>query len=53
MKYQNIKTGFVFESDSECKGKDWVRLNSSPVSEDAKEEKPTRAKRTKKDGNDK
>lgn len=31
MKYQNTKTGFIFESDSEIAGKDWVKL-SPPVS---------------------
>ena len=57
MKYQNVKTGFVFETDSICTGEDWVRM-SSPVPVKAKEteeekpvEKPkpkTRSKRTKK-----
>ncbi len=55
MKYQNTKTGFVFDSDSECKGEDWVRLDppSAPVKEEVKEDKPVKAKRTKKDGNGK
>ena len=58
MKYLNKKTGFVFNSDSECVGEDWVEVQSSPeapdtvqtlvkepVQEDKKEEKPKRAKK--------
>lgn len=58
MKYQNIKTGFVFESDSICAGEDWRVISASPVSVKAKEpeaEKPItkpqpkiKTKRTKK-----
>ena len=58
MKYLNKKTGFVFNSDSECVGEDWVKVQSSPeapapekapskepVKEEKKEEKPKRAKK--------
>ena len=51
MRYQNTKTGFIFESDSECKGEDWVELNSRPASKNDEEEKPKTVKRTKKNGN--
>lgn len=65
MKYQNTKTGFVFDSDTECAGEDWVKLDPLPAAkevkklqkvekpekvEKVKEEKPVKAKRTKKDG---
>ena len=53
MKYQNIKTGFVFESDSECKGEGWVKLNPRSAPDETNEEKPVKTKRTKKDGNSK
>lgn len=53
MKYQNTKTGFVFESDSECKGEDWVKLDPRPVSKEDKGEEPKTVKRTKKNGNSK
>ncbi len=56
MKYQNTKTGFVFDSGSECTGEDWVRLDPLPAPKEVKEikdEKPIKAKRTKKDGNGK
>lgn len=46
MWYQNIKTGFVFESKTEITGEDWVKLNPQPnVSEDTKPKK--RVKRDK------
>ncbi len=55
MKYQNTKTGCIFESDCECAGEDWVTLSPSSVAseepEAAKEEvkeKPKANKRTKK-----
>ena len=55
MKYQNTKTGFIFDSDCECAGEDWVTLSPSSVAskepEAAKEEvkeKPKANKRTKK-----
>ena len=53
MKYRNIKTGFVFESDSLCKGEGWEPISSSPASpkkvepekeEPKKEEKEPEAK---------
>ena len=45
MKYRNIKTGFVFDSPCELKGADWEKIPTAPI----KEEKPVKAKRTKKD----
>lgn len=56
MKYQNVKTGFVFDSDSECTGEDWVKLSPSPAPrkvEEVKEEKEEKPKRTRKNGNSK
>lgn len=55
MKYQNTKTGFVFDSDSECSGEDWVGLSSSPTTKEEKKvkEEPVEPKRTKKNGNSK
>lgn len=47
MKYRNTKTGFVFDSDTECKGEDWEKLNSPSTSKETKEEKPAKAKRIK------
>lgn len=51
MKYRNIKTGFVFESDTECKGEDWEALSPSPkvapVQQPDVEDKP-KPKRVKK-----
>lgn len=51
MKYRNINTGFVFESDTECKGEGWERLSPppkvAPVQQPAEEDKP-KPKRTKK-----
>lgn len=52
MKYQNTKTGFVFESDSECKGADWVMLNPPSDVEEEKTE-PVKARRTRNNGNSK
>lgn len=50
MKYRNIKTGFEFESDSECKGEDWESLSPSPVApvQQPDEEVKTKPKRTRK-----
>ena len=48
MKYKNTKTGFVFDSPCEIQAEGWEKLNPSPVKE-VKEDKPVRAKRTKKD----
>ena len=58
MKYRNIKTGFVFESDSLCKGEGWEPISSSPASpkkaepkkeepkkEEPKQEEPAKPKR--------
>lgn len=55
MKYQNTKTGFVFDSDSKCSGEDWVKLSPSPATKEDKKEKeePVEPKRTKKNGNSK
>lgn len=54
MKYQNTKTGFVFDSDSKCSGEDWVKLSPSPAKEEKKvKEEPVEPKRTKKNGNSK
>ena len=49
MKYQNTKTGFIFDSDSECKGEDWVLLNPTPAP--VKEEKEPTPKRSKNGSN--
>ena len=51
MKYQNTKTGVIFDSDCECTGADWVILNPAPVAVEV-EEKPE-PKRNKKNGNSK
>lgn len=56
MKYQNVKTGAVFESDSICVGEDWKEVQPSPAPAEVEspkepEKKPqprTKAKRTKK-----
>ena len=55
MKYQNTKTGFVFDSDSKCSGEDWVDLSPSPATKEPKavKEEPVEPKRTKKNGNSK
>ncbi len=55
MKYQNTKTGFVFDSDSMCSGEDWVKLSPHPTAKEAKavKEEPIEPKRTKKNGNSK
>ncbi len=51
MKYRNINTGFVFESDTECKGEGWECLSPppevAPVQQPEKEDKP-KPKRIKK-----
>lgn len=49
MRYQNTKTGFVFETPCELNGEDWVKLPSPSPKVKEKEEKPVRAKREKKD----
>ena len=46
MKYQNTKTGFVFESDCECHGEGLIKIESSPSNAET-EKKPTRKKATK------
>ena len=43
MKYQNTRTGFVFESDCECNGEDLIVLESSPSNTET-EKKPTKKK---------
>lgn len=53
MKYQNTKTGFVFDSDSECRGEDWVRLDPLPAKTEEAKEEPKEPKRTRKNGNSK
>lgn len=48
MKYQNIKTGFVFEAKTEIKGEDWVKLDPQPtLKASAKTEPKKKTKRTK------
>lgn len=50
MKYQNTKTGFVFETPCELSGEDWVKMPSpSSVVKEKEEKKPVRAKKEKKD----
>ena len=50
MKYKNIKTGFVFDSQCEIKAEGWVKLDPQPViTEEKKADKPVRTRRTKKD----
>lgn len=39
MKYRNIKTGFIFETDSECTGEGW-ELISSPKKVESKKAEP-------------
>lgn len=53
MKYQHTKTGFVFESDSECSGADWVKLDPLPTKEAKAKDEPIETKRNKKNGNSK
>ena len=48
MKYMNIKTGYIFESDAEIKGGNWVELNSQP-SVTKKEENTTEENTTEED----
>jgi hypothetical protein len=43
MRYQNTKTGFVFDSDAECHGEDLIVIEPSPVIEQAEKEKPKKA----------
>ena len=51
MKYQNTKTGFVFDFKSEIAGEHWVKLDAPLVVEEKTEEiKPAPKKRTKKNG---
>lgn len=55
MKYQNTKTGFVFESETDCSGEDWVKLNPSAPAKEEKvvKDEPITPKRAKKNGNSK
>ena len=39
MKYQNVKTGFIFDSDSACKGEDLILIESSPKKKQVEEVK--------------
>jgi hypothetical protein len=39
MKYQNVKTGFIFDSDSVCKGEDLILIESSPKKKQVEEVK--------------
>lgn len=47
MKYKNIKTGFVFESNTEVKGEDWVELSPLPSVYEENEPKPAPKRRKK------
>lgn len=49
MKYQNTKTGFVFETPCKLEGADWVEISSPSSKVKEKEVKPVRAKKEKKD----
>lgn len=40
MKYRNIKTGFIFETDSECTGEGWELISSSPKKAEPKKAEP-------------
>lgn len=40
MKYTNKKTGFIFESDSECTGDGWELISSSPKKAEPKKAEP-------------
>lgn len=40
MKYRNIKTGFIFETDSECTGEGWELVSSSPKKAEPKKAEP-------------
>ena len=40
MKYRNIKTGFIFETDSECTGEGWELISSSPQKAEPKKAEP-------------
>lgn len=53
MKYQNTKTGVIFDSDCECTGPDWVILNPAPVAVEVEVEEKPKPKRNKKNGNSK
>lgn len=49
MKYQNTKTGFVFETKSEVKAEGWVLLDPRPtIAEDKKPEPKPRKKKVEK-----
>lgn len=43
MKYRNIKTGFIFETDSECTGEGWELVSSSPKKAELKKVEPKEA----------
>lgn len=45
MRYQNTKTGFVFESKSKVSAEGWVLLDSQPEIVD-KNEEPAKTKKT-------
>lgn len=49
MKYQNTKTGFVFDTPCELKGEDWVLLPGPSSKVKEKENKPVKPKKEKKD----
>lgn len=40
MKYINKITGFIFESDSECRGEGWELISSSPKKAEPKKAEP-------------
>jgi len=44
MKYQNTKTGFVFDTPCELKGDDWVKLPSPSQKVKVEKDKPVKAK---------
>ena len=47
MVYKNVKTGFMFESQCEVVGADWVKIESAPIiSVEKKEEQKPKKKRT-------
>jgi hypothetical protein len=47
--YKNIKTGFIFSTECELNGEDWVKLSPAPViteEKEVEEEKPVNKKRS-------
>lgn len=52
MRYKNIKTGFVFETEAKIEGADWVLMDESkkvePKKDEPKETKKAPKKQTKK-----